>query len=117
MRTKRLLKWAGIIFTLTVGPFVLLESPHLLFRTHFRARYDWVRRGMTSEEVRAVMEGPWGGPCPIVVNLNGGSATERYGDHELAYFDYTADGKVVAKRCGGSWEPDWLEAMRWRCGL
>jgi hypothetical protein len=120
MRKKRLLIPTTCILAATVGVYLTLQLFDSLQGNSFSARYARVRQGMTSDEVRAIMEGPWQGPAPQVVYFNGGVAHEWYGGggDGTAHFDYTPDGKLVKKsRPGQDWEPDWLYAIRRQFGL
>jgi hypothetical protein len=114
---KRLLVVLGVITAVLAIGAVLYLSPSL--GMSFRARCNRVRLGMTEHEVWAIMEGPWQGPCPQVVYLNGPVAHEWYGDnHGMAHFDYDQDGKLTAKRCDTyDWVPCCLEIVREKVGL
>jgi hypothetical protein len=120
MTNKRVLILVTCIVAAMIGACGTVRFPYIFPRTSYRAKYDQVRRGMAREDVQKVMEGTsWSGPNPQVMYSNGRVAHEWYGGpYGSAHFDYNPDGKLEKKSCSDqSWEPEWLEAVRWRLGL
>jgi hypothetical protein len=117
---KRVFILATCILAATFGTCATVRFPYFFPRTSFRAKYDQVKRGMTEKDVQVIMEGPGIRHETPVMNLeSGGVGMEWYCDNSgKATFHYSVSGKVVEKSyLGDSWEPDWLERVRWRFGL
>src|SRR5262249_45318535 len=78
-------------------------------RTDFRARYDQVRKGMTSKQVDGIVK-----ERPEI----GRGGTGFYGeDCQKATFHFGDDGRLDDKSFQGrSWEPSWLEWVWQRLG-
>jgi hypothetical protein len=106
-----------VVLASTVGVCIMVQFSHLILRSPFQARYDQVSRGMTEEEVRAIMERPDIERATPVVNLiSGGAAVERYHEKtqgETATFRYS-EGKVMDKSFQEAISgPNWIDMILW----
>src|SRR5262249_14851361 len=125
MNLKRWHILVTVVLAVTVGAWATARFPFIFPRTPFRAKYDQVRRGMTRDDVRRIMTDPRLGPCPQAIYLNDGGIEDCYVEMGVeagggvAHFNYAPDGKLERKRCSAhqSWEPAWLEAIRWQLRL
>ena len=116
MTKKRILVVLAVAAVgLAAGPLLYLQS---LPRTPFQAKYALVRRGMTVEEVQAIMGEPCGtfpSPGPngtrlFLAELDDGSFEEA-----AVFFN---DARVTRKRYGSkSWVVNAVETARERLGF